>query len=204
MTNRSRTRHRAFTLVESALCIVIVGLMLAAGFAASGSAARGRAVIAEQRTGEMLAQQLLTEIMQQAYVDPDGKQELETQADRSTLDDVGDYDNLSESPAEALIGASRITFKGWRRRASVRTVSVNLATGQMSISTTDVGLKVVFVAATSPRGVEYTAWAVRGASGLYDAATTSGDHTILTHITMTPTGGPTVHTQAPLLNAPTP
>ncbi len=204
---RRPVRALGFTLVEATMCIVIVALMLVAGFAAAGSSARARLTLAEQRSGHALIRGVLAEIQQRPYTDPEllagfGVEGGESRTDRSTLDDVDDYEGLTESPALVLQGATFSRVPGWQLRVSVTFARFDQTTGKLAASTSDVGLKLIRVTARSPRGVEHAAEALRSATGFVDLANAAGGRAMVATIGLSPADGPHMISAVPLMNAP--
>lgn len=94
-----RCLRRTFSMVEVVISTLIVSLMLVAALDAVGSARTGLNRISHRTRGMLLAQDLMSEILQQAYCDPSwglgslGPGADETAAgNRSLYDDVDDYD----------------------------------------------------------------------------------------------------------------
>lgn len=122
---RDCARH-AFSLVEVIISVLIVGGVMAAVLNTIGATATIRRMDADRVRGEALAQDMLDEILSQNYED-DGEAagsfgltggESAT-GDRSTFDDVDDYDGWSMSPPERADGTQIAGFTGWKREASV-------------------------------------------------------------------------------------
>lgn len=115
---------RAFSLVEAVLCIALVGVALVAALRTVGASARAQAVASRQAVGTQLAADLMAEILAQAYEEPDGLTELmaerdDVPGDRSTFDDVDDFDGLSESPPRRRDNTALDGFDSWRREVAV-------------------------------------------------------------------------------------
>ena len=123
---RSRwARRGGFTLIEAAICSVIVGLMLAAALNAAGAARSRQQHNTDRQTALVLAQSLMDEILDRAYEDADtplllGPELGEDQQRRETLDDVDDYERLSENPPRETDGTDASGFNNsWTRTVSV-------------------------------------------------------------------------------------
>src|SRR5688500_17950745 len=116
MTTR-RENISAFTLVESVVAIAIVGIMISAALAAIGAAAGAQKIGIKKRQAVQLANDLLAEIEQYPYQEPDGTTfglDLnELSGSRSTYDDVDDYHNHSESPPKDRSGNAYAGYTGW-------------------------------------------------------------------------------------------
>jgi type II secretory pathway pseudopilin PulG len=147
MMRRPAHSHAAFTLVEAAVSMVIVGLMLAASLNAAGVARTRQQRNADRMSGLWLAQALMSEAMDKVYADPGavplfGPEAGELQTKRSTLNDVDDYAGLSESPPRNADGSNMTGWTGWSRTVAVTyATSANLNTS----SATDSGLKRIVV-----------------------------------------------------------
>jgi MSHA pilin protein MshD len=148
ITRHTRTSpRRAFTLVEAAVSCIIVAVMLSAALATSGAArAREQKAIDRQR-GLFLAQSLMSEILDKAYVDPGalplfGPEAAEVSHSRSTYNDVDDFDGLTDSPPKDSSGAAIVGYSRWSRTVTVQWVTPgNLNT----VSLTETNLKKVTV-----------------------------------------------------------
>ena len=133
---------RAFTLVEATISTVIVAVMLVAALQTVSSARLGEYKIGKQGQGLALALDLMAEIQQQTYEDPNGKAALGTEIgestkDRRDFDDVDDYHNWSASPPEDAKGIDLPGLSGWERTVQVVWMDSNLKT----TSVTDKGIK---------------------------------------------------------------
>lgn len=169
-------RHvRAFSLVEAALSVLLVGGLVIAATEGVGRVAKARASAAQQQRGVALAQRLMSEIMALPFADPaagntaigtDGTEE--TNANRSTLNDVDDFDGLDESPLKNRASAALTDGSGWRWTASV--YWVNPTTLARSISATNVKRVKVTVYSAGRKAAELES--LRTAGG--DIARTSG------------------------------
>ena len=120
----------ALTIVEAAISTLIVGVMLVAALNTVGAAYLGRARVENQGRGMLLAQQLVTEILQQAYVDPEagwgsfglGGDEV-GDGSRSLWEDVDDYYDWSASPPQYKDGTVITGFDDWERSSTVAWVT---------------------------------------------------------------------------------
>jgi hypothetical protein len=140
-----RASRRGLSLVEAAVCTVVVGLMLAAALNASGAARARQQRNQDRSTGLWLAQSLMAEIMEKPYVDVGGLLGLElgeTQTKRESLNDLDDYDGLKEEPPRKVDGVAVSGYTGWSRLVSVENVQV--ATPRQ-VEGSETGLKRVTV-----------------------------------------------------------
>jgi MSHA pilin protein MshD len=142
----SRAR-RAFTLVEAAVSCVIVAVMLTAALTtASAAKARQQKAVDRQR-GLFLAQSMMSEILDKAYVDPGplplfGPEAAEIGKPRSVYNDVDDYNGLNDTPPQYASGTPITGYSRWSRVVKVEWVtSANLAV----TSLTETNLKKITV-----------------------------------------------------------
>ena len=159
-----------FTLIEAVISSVIVATMLVAALNALGSATRAARIQADRCLGPNLARQLMAEIVQNCYREPDrrpafGVESPESTRSRAAWDDVDDYDRWSASPPQAKDGGDLTHADGWTRSVRVRYVEPadpGRTTG------TDKGLKRITVTATSSEGKTYSLTALRSEASIYD------------------------------------
>ena len=158
---RQARAARGFSLVEAMVSAGIVGVMLVASVNLLSSAARTRVSDNNRRTALMLAQQLISEVQQQAYKDDSltallfGPELTETGRDK--YDDVDDYNNYREKPPTDRSGAVIPGFADWQRKVKVAWVYPD----SLEESLTDTGLVRIEVRVTDPRGVETSLYALR-------------------------------------------
>lgn len=153
-------RAAAFTLVESLICIVIVGVMLTAALRTVGASSATQAKTSNRAIGGMLAQSLMDEILQQAFENPTsptfGPEPGETS--RALYNDVDDYNNLTETPPKNLDGTSMSNLSGWSRSVTVAWANIsnlNQAAGS------DTGIKRITVTVTKNGQTIATRYAIR-------------------------------------------
>lgn len=166
-------RRRGLTLVEVLVSMVLVSGLVVASMNTLGAARTAGQITADRGRAQLLAIDLLSEIMQANYSEPDaGQQELglplrlglplladliivlglddaERSTDRTTFDDVDDYNNLVESPPVYRDGTPIPGFAGWSRCVEVEYVfppNLNLESAE------DRGVKRITV--TVKRGTE--------------------------------------------------
>ncbi|HVJ86030.1 MAG TPA: hypothetical protein VM452_10330 [Caulifigura sp.] len=138
-------RRAGFSLIEIAISSLFVGTILVAAMSTTGAVVRFRSSTADQARATLLATDLLAEIQQRPYSDPNqtpifGRESGETV--RSQFDDVDDYDAWTESPPKNQAGTSLPGFTGWSR-------TVNVARAQRSApiqtASSEEGLKRITV-----------------------------------------------------------
>lgn len=133
----------------------LVAIVLVPTLQLIGDSSRSRAAQTELSRASGLARELISEILQANYADPNGTSTGET---RATFDDVSDYNGLAESPPVQRSGTALSGFTGWRRAATVRLVSPTALT---TTSATDEGLKEIVVTVTSNTGRTYSFTALK-------------------------------------------
>lgn len=140
---RSRyVARRSLTMVESVVAMVVVAVMLVAALNTVGAARTGERKMSDRARGMLLAQALMTEILQQDYEEPDdnpgfGRESSESSADRAGYDDVDDYDGWTSMPPEYKDGTEIPNLTEWERTVSVVWADLNDLT-QQCVSATGV------------------------------------------------------------------
>lgn len=119
------SHHRAgLTLAEVLTCLVILGVAMTAGVQALGSfAASGRAW-KERNTAMELANALMVQINELPFNDPDGSNVIgresgEITDQRTTYDDIDDYDGWDASPPVDATGAPMTAYADYRQQVTV-------------------------------------------------------------------------------------
>lgn len=115
---------RAFTHVETVICMVITGVMLVAALSAVAASRTGQYKITERQRGELLAQELMAEIVAQGYKESEEDANLGTDAGetgnvRVNWDDVDDYSKWSAAPPQEKDGTAIPGLEGWERSSEV-------------------------------------------------------------------------------------
>jgi hypothetical protein len=119
------------------MSIVLVAVMFAAVMQTVGAGRMVHYKTSGQRRGSLLARQLLAEILQQAYADPDtasvalGVDTGEDASDRADFDDVDDYGGWLASPPQDRDGTTEPDQDNWSREVNVAWVNP-LDVGQTS------------------------------------------------------------------------
>jgi len=151
------------------MCLLIIGGMILSSVAVVGAIARGRPVQSERQRAVGLAEQLMTEIMQCAFQDPDGGTVLGRDAGetgRATYDDVDDYEGWEGSILTRKDGTPLAGYDGWKRRVKVTYVTPgnpNSGTGSTVTS-----LKRIVVTVITPSDVKYELVGLRSVFGAYE------------------------------------
>jgi len=158
---RCTCRRCGISFVEVLVSMVIMSVLMVSALKTIGAAAQSYAQLNTQAKGEMLAQELLGEIMAQQYAEGAGTtigtESGELTGTRAMFDDVDDYHNWSASPPEFVDGTDYADLSGWTRSVKVRYVSF----GNYSPSQGDTGFKLITVTVTYQDKVVATAVGVR-------------------------------------------
>lgn len=147
MNTRPTPSRSGLALIEAVVSMVVLSIMLVAALNAVGASRLGQLWNADHLKGLSLASDLMTEIMDKSYADPDeiplfGPEASELLTGRPAFDDVDDYAGFSESPPKDRSGAALSGLTTWVREAAVVLVS---AADLGSASVLDVGIKRVTV-----------------------------------------------------------
>lgn len=122
---RTPAARSGFTLIESALSILLVGVTLVAAMHCVGAARTSAVTLTERARALALARNLLAEILQQAYADPEagpastGIEDNEKGATRALFDDADDYDGWTASPPQYKNGDVVPASDGYEQLAAV-------------------------------------------------------------------------------------
>jgi MSHA pilin protein MshD len=168
-TRLSPRRARGFAMVEAVVCVIIAAISITASMNAVTMMARTNTLRKDQARASLLARQLLDEIMQYAYEQPNattttlGPEAGET---RATYNDVDDFAGFSESPPASKAGIAIPGFTGWTR--SVQVVWVD-PTNPTTISLNEAGMKRITVTVTTPAGKKTSIVGFRALYGPYEA-----------------------------------
>ena len=142
----------ALSLAEAVISIAIIGVMLVAALNTVGASQTTQKKMSDRSRGVLLAQDLMSEILQQHYEDPGlsaGSFGLAGakigDGSRTLWDDVDDYDGWSASPPQEKDGTEITGFDGWRRSVAVEWVDqLDVAAERGS----DTGVKRITVSVT--------------------------------------------------------
>lgn len=160
--------------------MVIVSVMLVAALTSLGSSAKAKLIDGSRQRGPALAQQLMAEILQCYYEDPQetpvfGPEPGEPSATRSAFDDLDDYDGWQSSPPTARDGTTLANSAGWTQSVWVDYVEPADPT---TSSVTETELKRIIVAITDPQGRTATLTALRSKHSSLDQAPITDTTTI--------------------------
>ena len=139
-----------FTLLESTISGVLVGIMMVAALQALGASRRRETSTVDRVLAQQLAGSLINEVMLQVYQEPNssqtpvfGPEPGEASGQRSLFDDVDDYAGWTSSPPTDRNGTVVPGFVGWTQTATVQwadpntlAVTANSFTGLKRITVT--------------------------------------------------------------------
>lgn len=167
MKRANSSSLRGFSMIETVLCTLLVGMVVVGSLSALRNAVRTQMEMNSLIDGPMLAEQLLAEAVALAYKDPEGGNGRgvnsgENPDDRTTFDDVDDFDSWNAGQVQARDGTPLAAYAGW-----TRTVQVVWATrlGGDAWYLYDTGLKRVRVRVTAPDGTVTTRYGYRSRDG---------------------------------------
>lgn len=124
----TRACQTGLSLVEVIVATMIVGLMAVAALNSLGAATRSSESIGNRSVAAGLADELMSEIVQQPYSDPNqtpvfGREPGEPSTPRSEFDDVDDYDGWNQSPPQYPDGTVIPNRSDWRQRVTITQVN---------------------------------------------------------------------------------
>ncbi len=142
----------AFSLIESTVSVLLVGILMIAALQALGASKRRESSSVDSVLAQQLADALMTEILLQAYQEPDslqtgvfGPETGESTGNRSLFDDVDDYADWTSDPPTDRSGSAVPGFSGWTQSVNVQWAdSDSLAPSVASLT----GLKKITVTVT--------------------------------------------------------
>lgn len=145
------------TLIEVMVCIVLVGTILLVSLTASANLLRNQNQRRDSVPGIELAHQVLDEVTSMPFRDRDapvfGIEADEDASDRTTFDDVDDYDNYTASPPSYRDGTFVEGYDSWSVTVTVTpagAIDSGLAT---TGAVEDSLMRLVRVRCTSPDGL---------------------------------------------------
>lgn len=194
-------RRQGYGSIEIVVSTLIVGLVVVGSLKLSGGVFRTWAVTQQRQDGQGLAAELLAEIMQQPYEDPNaplfGVELGEGIVTRTVWDDVDDYHGWSSAP-EDKSGNPLAGYESWNREVSVKRARLTDPT-QTALSET--GLKRIVVTVTDPDGKQTVMVGLRSRWGTLEQAP-AADQTTHTWVgsKITMQSGDSVHSATQVLN----
>lgn len=182
-TRAFRIRSRdGFSLIEVSVSTLLVGLIVVGAMRCFSATAQTGQAATDQTLAVLLAEELMEEILQQGYAEPDGAVEFgiddgEFADNRQTWDDVDDYDDWSRCPPADPEG-SPLTDDSWTRAVTVVQVHAE-DLSQVVADSNDTGVKLISVKVhrngrqlVDLRSIQTRAWI--SAIPEYGTATTTG------------------------------
>jgi len=126
---------------------MIVGMMAVATLNALGAATKSSDTIGNRAIAAGLADELMSEIVQQPYSDPDGsnlfgRESGESASPRSAFDDLDDYNTWNVTPPQYRDGTTISNRTNWRQRVEITRVTPSNPT---QTSNTEQGAKRIRV-----------------------------------------------------------
>lgn len=130
------------SIVEAVFSTVLVAVIVVAALGTVGASVSAQSRLTDHGQGQMLALDLMAEIMEQAFSEPDeasvfGPEATEQTGSRAAFDDVDDYHNWQDDPPTYKNGTPIPGFDEWQRSVNVQWVSPNNLT-QISLTNTGV------------------------------------------------------------------
>ena len=121
-------RSHGLTLIEVVASTMIVAMLAVATLNGLGAATRSADSIGNRAIAAGLADELLSEIVQQPYSDPNGsavfgRENGESASPRSAFDDVDDYDSWTASPPQYRDGTTIPNRTNWRQLVFITRVT---------------------------------------------------------------------------------
>jgi hypothetical protein len=129
MRKRARltSKRTGLSLVELVISTMLVGMVLVGAMNCVGAVIRGRLGVGDSGNAEQLLRQLMSEIVEQEYLEPVntplfGTETSENGTARSDWDDVDDYHLWSASPPQDRYGSPLPNLTDWQRDVVVEWV----------------------------------------------------------------------------------
>ncbi len=134
------SRRRGFSLLETVVSAMLVGVLLIAAMRTVGASVYAQYRAAERASAQFLADGLVAEILAKSYKSPGsvpqfGLESGESSASKANYDDVDDFHNWTESPPQFADGTAMPDLTGWRRRVAVVWIDPKDATKEVPSET---------------------------------------------------------------------
>ncbi|MEO2013245.1 MAG: hypothetical protein ABGZ53_02640, partial [Fuerstiella sp.] len=141
-------KRRGITLIEVSVSSVLVGMIVVTSLKCLAMSVHTSGAAVNRTQANLLAEDLMEEILEQDYSDPDdtpvfGIETAESTSVRADWDDVDDYDGWSASPPQNVDGDSIENAK-WKRLVTVQHVRVSNLNTVLNDSN-DKGVKRIIV-----------------------------------------------------------
>ena len=142
-------RNSGFSLVETSISTLMVGLLLVASTNTVGMSVRTQQLTAYMVTASALADSLMSEILASSYMEPGAtysfitRESGESGGSKANYDDVDDYNGWQEQPPQYRDGSSISNLPSWKRKVLVEFVAI--ANGSVTTSNFETNLKRVTI-----------------------------------------------------------
>lgn len=165
--NTKCLRRCGISLIETVLCMLIIGGAFVASLNTIAGARASQAIAAQQRLGMVLAEDMMAEILSKTYKEGStpGRDIGESVGNRSLFDDLDDYATWSSTPPTDTNGNAVAGTEGYTR--SVQADYVRLASPTTTTSS-DEGMMRITV--TVHYGKKEVAKLTSYRSDIYDTA----------------------------------
>lgn len=155
---RHHIRQGAFSLAETLISVMLVGGLMVTALNTAGASLTTRKNMSDHGVAQLLAQDLMTEIVQQNYLEPTdpaifGREAAEPATSRDLYDDVDDYDAWTASPPQNKDGTVIAGMTGWQRTVEVVWVTTNNLRLK-NVSGEDTGVKRITVSVFNNNDVQ--------------------------------------------------
>lgn len=164
-------RRSGLSLIEVILSTILVSFLMVASLRTTANVFLTWSTAAEQADAQRICQLLMTEVLQKNYQDPEEPGETlgvntgESSTDRTTFDDIDDFDGYSASPPRDHNNLEIPGFTGWSQSVVVRKLAKGNASVVRNNSNPDEGVRRITVTITSPSNLTSTLVGVRCAYG---------------------------------------
>lgn len=129
MSEKQTKSRRAFTMAETVVATLIVGLVLVATLQIIAPIVRSGSVMADKAIAANLARELSDEIATKYFTSPILKDVesigAETGETRATYDDADDYHGITNNPPQLSDGTPLTNLGAWTRRVKVVHADIN-------------------------------------------------------------------------------
>ncbi len=148
--HRVKTRRSGFSLVESVVSTLIVGLLLVTASRTVSTSVITQTTTADLVKASVLADSLLSEIISLSYMEPGlstsaiARESGESGGSKVGYDDVDDFDGWTEKPPEYRDGTAMANLSSWQRRVTVQWITIS-NTGVVAVSGTETNIKRIRV-----------------------------------------------------------
>lgn len=149
-------RRNGVTLIEVMISIVLVSTILLVSLTASANLMRNNSERRNTNLGQQLASQILDEVSSVDFHDPTsvifGLEPDESATDRTTFDDVDDYQGYTSSPPSHRDGTAIDGYEGWSFSVSIAAAEAD-ANGITTVNVdAQAPLRLIAVVCTAPDG----------------------------------------------------